>query len=161
MIRTLEGIHSRMSEAEGWISDLEDRMVEIMAAKQRNEDSLRDLWVNIKHNNIWIQFSSVAQSCPTLCDPRDCSTPGLPVHHQLLDSTQNVSTVGLWYTLFASSQSLPPFFFWDPELYSLSLFWILFLEGCLFPLHLVIFLGFLSCPFIWDITFCLFMVILV
>ena len=30
-----------------------------------------------------VQFSSVAQSCPTLCDPVDCSTPGLPVHHQL------------------------------------------------------------------------------
>ena len=30
-----------------------------------------------------IQSSSVAQSCPTLCDPMDCSTPGLPVHHQL------------------------------------------------------------------------------
>ena len=28
-----------------------------------------------------VQFSSVAQSCPTLCDPMDCSTPGLPVHH--------------------------------------------------------------------------------
>ena len=34
------------------------------------------------------QFSSVAQSCPALCDPMDCSTPGLPVHHQLLESTQ-------------------------------------------------------------------------
>ena len=31
-----------------------------------------------------IQFSSVTQLCPTLCDPMDCSTPGLPVHHQLL-----------------------------------------------------------------------------
>ena len=31
----------------------------------------------------WDQFGSVAQSCPTLCDPVDCSTPGLPVHHQL------------------------------------------------------------------------------
>ena len=30
-----------------------------------------------------IQFSSVAQSCLTLCDPTDCSTPGVPVHHQL------------------------------------------------------------------------------
>ena len=29
------------------------------------------------------QFSSVAQSCPALCDPMDCSTPGLPVHFQL------------------------------------------------------------------------------
>ena len=36
-----------------------------------------------------VQFSSVAQSCPTLCDPMNCSTPGLPVHHQLLESTQN------------------------------------------------------------------------
>ena len=35
-----------------------------------------------------IQFSSVAQWCPTLCDPMNCSTPGLPVHHQLLEFTQ-------------------------------------------------------------------------
>ena len=35
-----------------------------------------------------VQFSSVAQSCPTLCDPMDCSTPGLPVHHQLPEFTQ-------------------------------------------------------------------------
>ena len=34
------------------------------------------------------QFSSVAQSCPTLCDPMNRSTPGLPVHHQLLEPTQ-------------------------------------------------------------------------
>ena len=34
------------------------------------------------------QFSSVAQSCPTLCDPTNCSTPGLPVHHQLPEFTQ-------------------------------------------------------------------------
>ena len=33
-------------------------------------------------------FSSVAQLCPTLCDPMDCSTPGLPVHHQLPEFTQ-------------------------------------------------------------------------
>ena len=35
-----------------------------------------------------VQFSSVAQSCPTLCDPMNCSTPGLPVHHDLLEFTQ-------------------------------------------------------------------------
>ena len=34
------------------------------------------------------QFSSVAQSCPTLCDPMNCSTPGLPVYHHLLEFTQ-------------------------------------------------------------------------
>ena len=35
-----------------------------------------------------VQLSLVAQSCPTLCDLLNCSTPGLPVHHQLLESTQ-------------------------------------------------------------------------
>ena len=35
-----------------------------------------------------VQFSAVAQSCLTLCDPMDCSMPGLPVHHQLLEFTQ-------------------------------------------------------------------------
>ena len=34
------------------------------------------------------QLSSVTQSCPTLCNPIDCSTPGLPVHHQLMELTQ-------------------------------------------------------------------------
>ena len=61
MKNTLEGINSRITEAEERISDLEDRMVEFTAAEQkkekrmkRNEDSLRDLWDNIKHNNIHI-----------------------------------------------------------------------------------------------------------
>ena len=35
-----------------------------------------------------VQFSSVAQLCPTLWDPMNCSTPGLPVHHQLPEFTQ-------------------------------------------------------------------------
>ena len=35
-----------------------------------------------------VQFSSVTQSCPSLCDPMNRSTPGLPVHHQLLEFTQ-------------------------------------------------------------------------
>ena len=35
-----------------------------------------------------VQFSSVAQSCPTLCDPMNRSKPGLPVHHQLPKFTQ-------------------------------------------------------------------------
>ena len=46
----------------------------------------------LKNNELpWpvsVQFSSVAQSCPTLCDPMNRSTPGLPVHHQLLEFTQ-------------------------------------------------------------------------
>ena len=39
-------------------------------------------------NKLVFQFSPVPQSCPTLCDPIDCSTPGLPVHHQLPEFTQ-------------------------------------------------------------------------
>ena len=40
---------------------------------------------NVCHS---VQFSSVTQSCPTLCDPMNCSMPGLPVHHQLPYFTQ-------------------------------------------------------------------------
>ena len=38
-----------------------------------------------------LQFSSVAQSCPTLCDPMDCSTPGFPVYHQLTEMLKLMS----------------------------------------------------------------------
>ena len=55
----LEGINSRPSEAEECISELEERMVDISAEEQnkekrmkRTEDSLRDLWDNIKRTNI-------------------------------------------------------------------------------------------------------------
>ena len=58
---TLDRIKHRITEAEEWVSDLENRMVEINAAKwntgkrmKRNEDSLTDLWDNIKHTNIHI-----------------------------------------------------------------------------------------------------------
>ena len=58
---TLEGINSRISEAEEWISRLEDKMVEITSEKQNKvksmkkaEDGFRELWDHIKHTNIWI-----------------------------------------------------------------------------------------------------------
>ena len=38
--------------------------------------------------HIFVCIRSVAQSCPTLCDPMNCSTPGLPVHHQLPEFTE-------------------------------------------------------------------------
>ena len=59
-----------------------------------------DWVVNLVHHIPWmisfwclfwfrsVQFSSVTQSCTTLCDPMNCSTPGLPVHHQLPEFTQ-------------------------------------------------------------------------
>ena len=43
---------------------------------------------NINNNAITVQFSSVTQLCPTLCDSMNRSTPGLPVHHQLPEFTQ-------------------------------------------------------------------------
>ena len=42
----------------------------------------------MNYHYTFIQFSSVPQSCPTLCDPMNRSTPGLPVHHQLPEFTQ-------------------------------------------------------------------------
>ena len=52
--------------------------------------SLKNIYAKM-FNNIFtncIQFSSVAQPCPTLCDPMNHSTSGLPIHHQLLEFTQ-------------------------------------------------------------------------
>ena len=48
-----------------------------------------------KQATVSVQFRSVAHSCPTLCDPMNRSTPGLPVHHKLLEFTQtHVHQVG-------------------------------------------------------------------
>ena len=58
-----------------------------------------------------VQFSSVAQSCLTLCDPMNRSTPGLPVHHQLPESTQtHVHWVGDEIRDPTISSSVVPFF---------------------------------------------------
>ena len=69
MKTTLEGINSRITEAEERKSDLEHRMVEFTAAEQskekrmkRNEDSLRHLWDNTKRNNIRIIGSQKEKS---------------------------------------------------------------------------------------------------
>ena len=52
------------------------------------------LWL-LPGGNLRNHFGSVTQSCTTLCDPMNCSTPGLPVHHQLLELTQtHVHRVG-------------------------------------------------------------------
>ena len=59
-----------------------------------------------------VQFCSDAQSCPTLCDPVNCSMPGLPVHHQLPEFTQtHVHWVGdaIQPSHHLSSPSHPPF----------------------------------------------------
>ena len=60
-----------------------------MVRKFRADEAFFGLWTR---SSAFSQFShSVTQSCPTLCDPMDCSTPGLPVHHQLkLKSIESV-----------------------------------------------------------------------
>ena len=69
-------------------------------AKQQNCSSFTyfihtDLHRNLCVSVLSVQFSSVAQSCPTLCDPMNRGTPGLPVHHQLPEFTQtHVHRVG-------------------------------------------------------------------
>ena len=73
------------------------------------------LWFNFKELkkdliNPLVQFSSVAQSCPTLCNPMDCSMLGFPVHHELPELTQtHVHWVGDAIQLFhpLSSPSSP------------------------------------------------------
>ena len=61
------------------------------------------LWnlANLGFNSI-SRFSSVAQSCPTLCDPMDCSTRGFPVHHHLQEPTQTH-----WWCHPTTSSSVP------------------------------------------------------
>ena len=68
-----------------WLSDSTTTTQELLRFLECPE-----WWVCLFFNfvSIWndsVQFSSVAQSCPTLCNPMDCSTPGFPVHHQLLE----------------------------------------------------------------------------
>ena len=61
------------------------------------------------------EFNLVTQSCPTLCNPMDCSTPDLPVHHQLLEFTQ--THVHWVVDAIQSSQSLS---FFSPPVFNLS-----------------------------------------
>ena len=60
--------------------------------------------VYTKTNHSTNQFSSVAQSCPTLCDPMDCSTPGFPVHPQL-ESALRIRWPKYWSFSFNISPS--------------------------------------------------------
>ena len=56
---------------------------------------------------ISVQFSSLSQSCLTLCDPMDCSTPGFPVCHQLPELTQTHVHPGQWCHPTISSSVVP------------------------------------------------------
>ena len=69
---------------------------------------IQDQIIFIEKKLAVVQLSSVTQSCPTLCDPMNCSTPGLPVHHQLLEFTQtHIHRVG---DTIQPSHPVVPFF---------------------------------------------------
>ena len=61
-------------------TDTENRLMDMVRREERVRGMGRVTWK--------LTFSLVTQSCPTLCDPMNCSTPGLPVHHQLPEFTQ-------------------------------------------------------------------------
>ena len=63
-----------------------DRTFQIKSTLKNKKLNVLSLYQSFKLYSV--QSSSVIQSCSTLCDPMDCSTPGLPVHHPLPESTQ-------------------------------------------------------------------------
>ena len=74
--------------------------------------------------NMYSQFNSVAQLCPTLCDPMDCSTPGFPIHHQLPETAQTYV-----HQVSDAIQPSNPLSFSSPSAFNLfqhlGLFWLL------------------------------------
>ena len=66
-------------------------LVDLKECMERNPETgldLPQLVYHMENEGTIRQFSSVAQSCPILCEPMNHSTPGLPVHHQLREFTQ-------------------------------------------------------------------------
>ena len=67
---------------------MQPTLKEKVTAHGQKFKELRSLKANLELCHSSVQLSSVTQSYLTLCHPRNCITPGLPVHHQLLESTQ-------------------------------------------------------------------------
>ena len=84
----------------------------LQSTLERFQETVHSLPVTSNSHLSSCQFRSVAQFCPTLCDPMDCSTPGFPVHHQCLELAQtHVHQVGdaIQPSHPLSSPSLPSF----------------------------------------------------
>ena len=79
-------------ESNRFLQKIRDKWVIMCSIRQQHKplDSASTVKNNtgVIQHDFCFQFSSVAQSCPTLCHPMDCSMPGLPVHHQLPEFTQ-------------------------------------------------------------------------
>ena len=84
--------------------------------------------MEIQNSNILLyQFSSVAQLCPTLGDPMNCSTPGFPVFHYLLEFAQTHVHWVIDATYLTISSSVAPFSSWpqsSPASESFPVSWV-------------------------------------
>ena len=70
--------HTHTGVQQVWCSN--DEIMTVVQQEWERSNSLNILF--------FASVSSVAQLCPTVCNPMDCSTPGFPIHHQLLELTQ-------------------------------------------------------------------------
>ena len=93
-------------------------------------ESMLEICVGIYFFREPIQFSSVTQSCPTLCDPMNHSTPGLPVHHQLRSSLRlsSIESVMPFSHLILCRPLLllppiPPYYWYLIRNFKLSISW--------------------------------------
>ena len=80
-----KGGHGIWKQTFGWVNRNVDKLLDNKILQLKYGCTSHSDWI------IWVkkgQFSSVAQSCPTPCDPMNRSTPGLPVHHHLPEFTQ-------------------------------------------------------------------------
>ena len=76
--------------------------------QQLSGDTSHSLTLSMPKHSKYIHFISIAQLCPTLCDPMDCSMPGFPVHHQLTPGTcSNSCPSGQWCHTTISSSVVP------------------------------------------------------
>ena len=95
LLTFLECSHPYIQQESYWLCHFGSRKISFLSLTYYS-GFLISVWTNFPHQQwntmslgkISIQFSSVAQLHQTFWDPMDCSTPGLPVHHQFLDPTQ-------------------------------------------------------------------------